>query len=471
MFGKNYIFGLCLIASVVFAQNNNHVNLGSMQNGATVSFILNAEGEWGIEISGGATPRLTQLKPAQIEVFLTENDIQKLATGYKTVQKSASGIDARAEISFGENVVFKILDHWSLKDNVVSVSRNIEIAGNVQGGFNSSITLSVDPVVSWVDINCLAPGALYGDPTYNGRFSPGGTKNYEARQILLREDVLPAPLIALSFKNGSSVAMLDPSPNGESTVEETKLSKKVMTDARFQFGTMGAWQAEEGPVEFGFQFPGAMSFYPFGPNASPEKRWFRRFHPITEGVSHKYELSFRFGNNESFRDMTRNAWRWAFNELKPEVKPIDVEQMRRVLTNHMAAQAVTIDGRTGIPFAVATFDTSAPQWNYTMVVMGFVSKNLECADQLLRESDRDSTERGKKMRQIGLSIISSMIQALSTVPLQASGYDLATGKPWTGDRQEWLAPFLRNPTEGMRVLVRAYQLSGTIAGIDDRRDR
>jgi hypothetical protein len=92
-----------------------------------------------------------------------------------------------------------------------------------------------------------------------------------------------------------------------------------------------------------------------------------------------------------------------------------------------------------------------------MTAMGFVSKNIECADQFLREGDRDSSTRGQNMRKTGLNIISSMIQALSTIPLQASGYDLATGKPWTGDRQEWLAPWLRNVTEGMRVLMRAYQ--------------
>ena len=43
------------------------------------------------------------------------------------------------------------------------------------------------------------------------------------------------------------------------------------------------------------------------------------------------------------------------------------------------------------------------------------------------------------------------------MPLQATGYDLATGKPWTGEHQEWLAPWLRNATEDMRVLVRAYR--------------
>ncbi|MBN2425092.1 MAG: AGE family epimerase/isomerase [Calditrichaceae bacterium] len=400
---------------------------------------------------------MMQLKPAQLEIFKSEDDIQKLTVAYKTLQKSASGIDAHVEISLDKKVVFRIMDHWSLKDNVVSVSRVVDVKGNAQGGFNSSVVLSVDPMISWVDVNCLAPGALYGDPTYNGEYSPGGTRNHTARQILLREDMLPAPLFALAFDNGSSVAVMDPSPNGASTVEETKLVKNIMIDKRFQFGAMGAWQEEEGPLEFGFQFPGSMSVYPFGPDASPEPRWFKRYHPITGGVVHKYKIDFRFGSNEFFRDMTRNAWRWAFDELNPSVKLIDVEQMRRVLTDHMAAQAATIDGRTGIPFAVATFDTSAPQWNWTMVVMGFVSKNLECADQMLRESDRDKTERGKKMREIGLSIISSMIQALSAVPLQASGYDLATGKPWTGDRQEWLAPFLRNATEGMRVLIRAYQ--------------
>ncbi|MGA9033686.1 MAG: hypothetical protein WB402_14320, partial [Sulfuricaulis sp.] len=208
------------------------------------------------------------------------------------------------------------------------------------------------------------------------------------------------------------------------------------------------------PIEFGFQFPGTMSMYPFGPNAPKEPKWFRRFHPIAQGFTHSYEVSFRFGTNESFRSVTRNAWRWAWSTLKPAVTPIDVEQMRRLLIDHLAAQAATIDGRTAIPFAVATYDTNHLQWNWTMAAMGFVSKNIECADQLLREGDRDSSERAQRMRRLGLSIISSMIKALSKVPLEATGYDLATGKPW---HHIWLAPWLRNATEDMRVLMRAYR--------------
>jgi hypothetical protein len=127
--------------------------------------------------------------------------------------------------------------------------------------------------------------------------------------------------------------------------------------------------------------------------------------------------------------------------------------VRRVLTDHLVGQAASIDGRTAIPFVLSTV-TDKLQWNWTMAAMGFVGKNLESADQLLREGDRDATERGRKMRETGLAVIASMIRALPTVPLPATGYDLATGKPHD---HVWLAPWLRNATEDMAALMRAYR--------------
>jgi len=451
MIDKYVILGLCLTGSAAFAQQGARVDLGRLQTGATVSFVRAAGGEWGIEIAGAAAPLIRQPKPATLEVFRMEEEIHQLAAGYRTIEKSAAGIDTRAEITFGEKVVFRVQDFWSLSGAVVSVRRKVEVAGSAPGGFSSSVVFTVDPSVGWFDVNYLAPGALYGDPTYDGDRSPGGTVNYAARRFLMREDILPAPLFALSFNNGASVAVLDPAPRGDTTVEETKLAKPVMTDARFQFGALGAWQGDQGPIEFGFRFPGTTSAYARWPDAKP--RWIRRYHPIAAGVAHSYQVSFRFGQNESFRDVTRNAWRWAWSTLDPAVTYIDVEQMRRVLTDHLAAQAATIDGRTAIPFVLNTV-ADRLQWNWTMAAMGFVGKNIECADQLLREGDRDNTERGQKMRRIGLAVISSMIRAFPKVPLQGTGYDLATGKPWD---HVWLAPWLRNATEDMRVLMRAYR--------------
>ncbi len=454
MFSKYVLLWFGLAGSALLAQPGSRVDLGQVQTGAMVSFVRAGAGEWGIEIAAPAAPLVSQTRPARLEVFRAEDDMRQLAAGYQRIQKTAAGIDARAEIAYGDGVVFHVNDQWSLSGAVVSLRRKVEVTGNAPGGFGSSVVFAVDPSVGWADVNYMVPGALYGDPTYNGDRSPGGTLNYAARRLMMREDVLPAPLFALSFGNGASIAVLDPAPRGDTTVEETP-AKAAMTDARFQFGALGAWQADEGSIEFGFRFPGTVGGYSGGRGTPAGQRWVRRYHPISQGVAHSYQVRFRCGQNESFRDVTRNTWRWAWKTLNPPVTYIDVEQMRQVLTDHLAAQAATIDGRTAIPFVLSTMVDDL-QWNWSMAAMGFVNKNIECADQLLREGDRDKTERGQKMRQTGLAVIASMIQALPTVPLQGTGYDLKTGKPWEPEHQ-WLAPWLRNATEDMRVLMRAYR--------------
>lgn len=449
-------FLLLLLTLANLLAQHNEISLGKLNAGEKVSFIQYSESNWGIEISFGSAPKLIQKEPAQIDVFQSEEDIKELSTGYSSVKKADSNIDAVATIKYA-NVVFQVKDIWSMNDTVIVVKRNVNVIGNAEGGFNSSLVFKIDPVVSWKELNFMSPTAIYGDPSHNGKYSPGGTVNYEKKKIILREDAIPAPLFAISFNNGTSVSILNPAPDGASTFTETKLSEDTMIDNRFQFGAMGVWENEDKHIEFGFCFPGTVELYRYKANSAFKPRTIKRYHPIIEEVSHNYTLKYRIGHDESFRDVTRNSWRWAWNNLKPSTELIDVDQMRRILTDHMVDQALTIDGRTNIPFAVATFDTNEVQWNRTMTVMGFVSKNLECADQLLRESDIDQSERGKKMREIGLSIINSFVQALSKIPLEATGYDIATGKPWTGEHQEWLAHWLRNPSEGMRTLIRTYR--------------
>jgi hypothetical protein len=460
MFGKcvlhSVLLGLCLTGSAVLAQQADRVELGRLQTGATVAFVRDSSGQWGIEIAGGAAPRIAQPKPAKLEVYRTDQDIRQLASGYKTVQKSDSAVDARAEIADGENVVFQVQDRWTIGDAVLSVSRKVEVKGKAEGGFYSTVLLTVDPSVKWADVNFMAPGLLYGDPTFNGAGSPGGTQNSNARRFFMREDILSAPLFALSFNNGASVSVLDPAPRGDTTAEETRGGRPVIADARLKFGALGAWQVGDGPIEFGFRFPGSSDSAAGGRGGMMGARGSRRYHPIAPDVQHNYQVSFRFGQKEEFRDVTRNSWRWAWNTLNPPTIYIDVEQMRRVLIDHLLAQAATVDGRTAMPFVLDTM-TDEPRPHQMMVAMGFVGKDIECADQLLREGDRDKTERGQKMRSTGLAIISSLIQAIPTVPLKATGFDLSTGKLWTGTNPERVAPWLRNATEDMRVLMRAYR--------------
>jgi hypothetical protein len=75
-----------LIAPLASAQQGQagttdagRIVLGRLANGAV--FIRAGSGDWGIEISGGTAVRLTQQKPAQIEVFRGDENVRQLAAG------------------------------------------------------------------------------------------------------------------------------------------------------------------------------------------------------------------------------------------------------------------------------------------------------------------------------------------------------------------------------------------------------
>jgi hypothetical protein len=446
---------LALLASslAAFGQAGARIDLGRLQTGAQVSFIRSASGKWGMEIDGGPAPGIVQPQPAKLEIYRDDNDIRELGAGYATVRKSPGGIDALALIKYDNGVVFRFHDRWSLKGALLSLQRNVEVRGHAAGGFDSSIEFPLESSIGWNDINFMVPGAIYGDPAYDGDRSPGGTLNYAAHHLEMREDILAAPLFALSFKNGASIALLDPAPRGDTTEEESKLTQLVMTDPRFQFGALAAWQAADGSIDLGFRYPGTVRQFGGHFGEPPQPRVVRRYHPIAPGVLHRYRLVFRFGQSETFPEVEKDAWRWAWDTLKPPILYLDVDQMRRVLLDRLEANAVTIDGRTGMPFALSTV-SDTPNWNRTMVALGFVGKDLACANELLIEGDRDKTERGRKMRQTGLAMIESLIHALPNVPLPATGFDLADGRPWD---HIYTAPFLRNATESMRDLLIAYQ--------------
>jgi hypothetical protein len=336
MFGKWIVIGLCFIGSALYAQQNKVV-LGTLQTGSTVAFVRSGENTWGIEISGGPVSGITQAKPARIEVFKTEDAVLKLESGYRKIRQNKGMIEAKADVSLND-ATFHITDQWSVKEAVISVHRTVKVSGSAPGGFSSSIVFALDPAAAWNDIKCLAPGSLYGNPEFDGEVSPGGTLNYKEKRFIMREDMIPAPLFGLLLKNGASVTILDPSPKGESTVEETRLINDVMTDARIQLGSLGAWQTDHSPVELGFFYPAKACMWMRRANPATKPRWILRYHPITEGFSHTYNVSFRFGAQESFPELTKNSWRWAWNELNPKVNPIDIELVRKVLTDHMVSQ-------------------------------------------------------------------------------------------------------------------------------------
>ena len=77
-----FLIVLWLPGPAAFGQRGTRVDLGRLQTGTNVSFARSASGEWGIEIAGGPAPGILQPKPARIEVYRADSDIQQLTAGY-----------------------------------------------------------------------------------------------------------------------------------------------------------------------------------------------------------------------------------------------------------------------------------------------------------------------------------------------------------------------------------------------------
>lgn len=443
---------LAALSSCCFAGEamHDHLALGKTSAGATVTLIRTGAG-WSINIDGPGSPLLSQPEPARVEISEGNgSEVHEVNAAYSHIARTSDGVQATATVKYSPTVSFLVRDLWQLQKDVLSVKRIVTVQGSASGGFASAIFFSA-PKLEWQDGSYLAPGVLYADPTYDGERSPGGTLLYGAHHLSFREDILPAPLLGLYFHDGASVAMLDPTPRGDTTEDESKLARPVMTDSRFEFGSLSVAQQEGRPLEFGFQYPGSVQGYFNSQDSSPV--FIRRYHPIQTGFSQSYRVAFRLAHDSTFRSFSREAWRWSWKTLQPAIHEIDIPAVRRVLTDHLATQITEINGHTGVPFVRSTLDDSY-NWNWTMIAMGFVGKDLDCADALLRESDRDPGPRGEHMRALGLAMIATMIKGIPTVPLPATGIDLTTGQAWD---HVWLAPWLRNATEDMRVLMLAYR--------------
>jgi len=517
---KNLLPGalmILLIGSTAPAQqkqsdtpSNSNIVMGHLTNGAAVAFVRAHSGEWGIDISGDAAPHLAQPKPAQIEIYRSEDDVNDLSAGYQSVQREAGGIVAKATVDDQRGSSFAFVDHWKIAGNGLTLSRNVTvIKGEANAGFYSAIRFATLPTTSWSELDFLAPGVLYGDPSHVGDNSPGGTLNYSARRFEIREDWLSAPLFAVSFRDGRWAAVLDESPRGDTTWEETTApATKPIVDGRIQFGAVGVHEIPSGGVDLGFWFPGTTREFSRGFQTPSVPLVRRRYHPAAAGFSQSYKVGFRFGQGDSFLGMERDTWRWAWQVLNPPVMHLDLDVVRRVLIDHLDARVVSVDGRAGVPFlfdAVTGNPGSYRNWSryrnsfptpprlpanmpvtahelnpeksaelaewarplginvdpkaneleqWPKVIMGFVSKGIEVADQLLIEADRDPSPRGKRMRRDGLAIIDSFIRLVPMSPPAGEGFNLWTGTAdsWAGDTMT-----LRGPSEGMRTLLDAYR--------------
>ena len=401
----------------------DRAELGKLANGATVAFVRSGSEDWGIEISGGGAPSMTQPKPAQIEVFAGGERARQLAVGYQSVKKEGDAVVAMANVAGEGKAAFAVEDRWTVSGTTLSLRRKVSVTtAEDNAGFYSAIQLSTASTVKWEDANCLVPGLTYGNAARGGS-GRGGAPASGPRRYSLREDLLSAPMLSVMFQDGNWAAVLDPAPKGDTTAAETAGGAATIIDERIMFGALGAQEAAGGGAELGFWLPGTTvgSAGGFGRRggAGGTDAVQRRYHPVKAGFTQSYQVAFRFGKSETFRDMEREAWRWAWANLKPKVTRVDIELVRKSLADHLADHVVVVDDRAGVPFVIdavsgkpGSFRPGGRQreqpneevanWAKSLgidadpkadelalwpkIVMGFCGKNVEVADQLLIEA-------------------------------------------------------------------------------------
>ena len=434
--------------------------------------------------------------PASVILTLPDGGTTRADAGYDSVRRQGRRFMASASLAAG-GAVFHFEDVWTRSEDELELRRTIRVEGSVPGaGFFSEIAFA-GGTAGWKASDFLIPGVIYGQP-HTSPAGKGGSLYHDAGFFSVREDYLSAPLVAAVFPDGTWIGLLNPSPDGATTWEETTAGAvDTVIDGRLAFGAFGL-RARDPGVEISFRYPGTCEefagrgfFSPVATDASPVTRG--RFHPVEDGFVQRYTVKFRQGRDDGMPGVERAAWRWAWENLDPEVVPVDVDQVRETLLDHLQERLVRYQGRTGIPFVIDAqsgkpgsfrpvtmnfrprgnardmdaivawgrkvgieVDPSAAELDiWPWAVVGFCGKHVELAGQFLRESYRDAGERGQAFRQNAEEIMNTLVNCFPVDPPVGEGLDLRTGQ--AGNIHGGHAFSIRPIAEDMSMLVELLQ--------------
>jgi len=419
----------------------------------------NADGTWGLAITGAGLAAAEQPQPLQIELWDEATDTTRvLSNGYASVQDEQGTLVGTGRVAVDERTAFEFVDRWMRTGEIVRLARTVTVHGSAPGGFMSGAIWPLAAPRTWPEVHWFAPGMIYGGFANLTDVAIGGRAHYRPGDftVRIREDRLPAPLLMAHFEDGTSLAVLDPAPRGDTTAADANdVSGVSLVDERFQFGALGG-QERGRTLALGYWFPGSEGEVTYAGNTYPGgqlHQWRRRFHPIRDGLVQQYEVALRVGQGEQFTDAYPRAWRWAWQTLQPAICVQDLTAVRRSLTDVLAHNTVEQEQRAGIPTYIDTQVRSAPpEWHN--MILGFCGKNLEAARFLLREAELDTSARGQRMRALAEKIIASFLQ-LQVAPPAGEGFRLQSGTPICAlGRPE---VYLRSYGDDVKALLKAYQ--------------
>jgi hypothetical protein len=438
--------------------------------GEKARFVANkARGKWGLAVTGAGMASVVQPQPIILEFYKAPDTISRRASGYDRLETSAAGALGVAHVDGPDKTQFTVEDRWTVHETEIRLSRRLTVAGSANYGFLSSITFSHPEAHSRAEVDYFAPGIIYGSPDHLSATAIGGSDTYDAEghgEVQIREDRLPAPMFGVHFPDGSALTVLDPAPHGATTQADSHdADVRTLVDERYRFGALGVHLAN-GHHEQGFWFPGTEGEVTYRGDTYPAGQarvWRRRYHPIRNGLMQQYRVQFRFSAGGKFPPYYRDAWRWAYDTLKPPVTWQNLALIERSIIQVLASQVEVVGDRAGIPNFVSA--VAGGQWPADPhAIMGFTGKNLEAAEFLLAnaEVDQDAT-RAARDRELGLAIFKSFVRLAMNPPV-GEGFDIKTGEPELAIPQDHRC-YLRSFGDDMKATLRAYrreQLHGNV---------
>ena len=468
--------GADTITNTITNTVDSKVAMGQLPNGAQVRAVRGPEG-WGIavEAPGRASAHQDQLVRAEL---WDGAEVKTYACGYDTLTNEGKTFLGRARLALG-GAALEVQDRWSVQGGALWLVRNVRVEGAASGGFLTSVALELRTPLTWPDVDAFAPGVLYG---WDAPVSPraiGSVAHYIAgvRAVRVREDRLPAPLFGLALRDGTSLTVLNPAPRGDTTLEDSlDVEGAPLTDARFAFAALGG-EERDGRMALGLSFPGTegevtyLADTPFvegqfGDNVRRHPRG--RYHPLEDGFEQRYEAAFRFGNFEREGAFRRDAWRWAWSILKPQVVPQDLAAARGALGEVLEASIQKFDNRAGpahlmdprdgrfvgaAALSAAHGGESANEEAYNVhAAMGFTGRAIKTGELLLRSSGL-TNEAATRRREWALAVLETFAR-LPVSPPQAEGLELRSGRLTSGVRSDF---YLRPLAEGGAAMLRAYE--------------
>ncbi|RKX39143.1 MAG: hypothetical protein DRP64_14640, partial [Verrucomicrobia bacterium] len=401
---------------------------------------------------------IATVRPVRIELF-NGKESSTVYAGYSKLKKSANGFEAKAEIVV-DGAKLVVTDHWSVQGQSPTLSRILKVEGSSSNAFMSAIEFGVAGH-SRGNTEYFAPGMIYGSTDNLTSNAIGGIDAYEKGdgKVWIREDRLPAPMLAFRFEDGSSFSILESNPNGQTTLVDTHTADaQTIVDENLRFGSLFAEQKGE-ILKVGFAYPGSEGEFTYRGVTYPDgqlHQWRKRYHPIKDGLTQTYTVALEQSHYPDFQTFYSSEWEKAFEKLKPQVNHQDIELARKTMLSIIPDLVIRKSGKVGL---ANWYDATDPKDKLVddKAVFGFTGKNLEMAYYLLYNAELDP-----EYKKLAYGIIDSFLD-LKVNPPAGEGYYFDSGRPALAIPAHNHI-YLRSYGDGMKVLARAYKLekeSGT----------